>query len=89
MDLYPTPVELVGGAVDGAIVDPGYSLDLAALHAVFEQVNSLDWNTHGSHGSDPPFVAVEGTFQGREVFLRILAGAPEGEEPGMKLQVTR
>lgn len=88
-DLYPMPVELVGGAVDGAVVDPGYSLDMTALQAVFDQAKFLYWNTHGYHGSDPPFVSVEGVYEGREMFVRILAAAPEGEEPGMKFQVTR
>jgi len=89
IDLYPMPVELVGGAVDGAVVDPGYSLDMTALQAVFEEAKFLSWNTHGYHGSDPPFVSVEGIYEGREMFVRILAAAPEGEEPGMKFQVTR
>ena len=89
IDLYPTPIELVGGAVDGAIVDPGYSLDLAALQSVFERIDALYWNTHGYHGSEPPFVSVEGIYEGREVFLRVLSAAPDGEEPGMKFQVTR
>ena len=89
IDIYPMPIELVGGAVDGAVVDPGYSLDLAALQAVFDQAKFLYWNTHGYHGSDPPFVSMEGTYQGREIFVRVLAAAPEGEEPGMKFQVTR
>jgi hypothetical protein len=29
--VYPTPVELVGGAADGTVVVPGFSLDLQAL----------------------------------------------------------
>jgi hypothetical protein len=89
IDLYPTPIELVGGAVDGAIVDPGYSLDLAALQEVFERIDALYWNTHGYHGSEPPFVSLEGIYEGREVYLRVLSAAPDGEEPGMKFQVNR
>jgi hypothetical protein len=80
IDLYPMPIELVGGAVDGAIVDPGYSLDLAALQSVFERIDALSWNTHGYHGSEPPFVSVEAIYEGREVFLRVLSAAPDGED---------
>jgi hypothetical protein len=31
IDAYPTPVELIGGAADGAVVTPGFSLDLEYL----------------------------------------------------------
>jgi hypothetical protein len=36
-----------------------------------------------------PHVAIEGVVQGREVYLQVLAYAPEGEEPGLKLDATR
>jgi hypothetical protein len=56
---------------------------------VFERIDALSWNTHGYHGSEPPFVSVEAIYEGREVFLRVLSAAPDGEEPGTKFQVTR
>ncbi len=31
---------------------------------------------------------MEGVFQGKEVFVRLLAYAPEGEEPGIKVDAT-
>jgi hypothetical protein len=36
-----------------------------------------------------PRLVVEGVYQGRQVFLQVLAYAPEDEEPGMKLDTTR
>ena len=41
LSVYPTPVRLVGGEHDGAIVLPGFSLDVLALHALFEGVTAL------------------------------------------------
>jgi hypothetical protein len=89
IDAYPTPVELVGGAADGAVVAPGFTLDLERLRAAFDQIDDLGWNALGWPDGDGPFVWVEGAFQGHSVFLRILAEAPEGEEPGAKLRVPK
>ena len=87
--IYPTPVELVGGAVDGEVVSPGFSLDLEGLRAAFEQVVAASWSSIGLPHDEGPQLWVEGVFQGREVFLRILAYAPKGEAPGMKVDVNR
>jgi hypothetical protein len=44
LTVYPTPVELVGGARDGAVVAPWFSLDLEQLRAAFAPVTALSWN---------------------------------------------
>lgn len=87
--VYPTPVELVGGAEDGEIVAPGFSLDLEGLRGEFERVDAISWHSLGYPNGEGPHVVIEGTYQGHEVFLQILAYAPEDEEPGMKLDTTR
>jgi hypothetical protein len=87
--VYPTPVELVGGAHDGAVVEPGFSLDLEQLRAAFESITDFGWNALGLNDPDGPHVYVEGVFRGREVFLQVLAYAPEGEEPGLRVDATR
>jgi hypothetical protein len=89
IDAYPTSVELVGGASDGAVVSPGFSLDIEQLRGVFEEVVDLGWNALGWPDGDGPFIWVEGTYQGREVFLRVLAEAPEDDEPGAKVRLPR
>ncbi len=89
VDVYSTPVELVGGADDGALVSAPFSLDFEQLRAAFARIDSTGWNAHGWYNDDGPFVWVEGSFQGHDVFLRVLAQAPEGEDPGAKLRVTR
>ena len=85
--VYPTPVELLGGAHDGAVVAPGFTLDLEGLRAAFDRVDDFGWDALGLHDADGPHVRVGGEYRGREVWLRVLAQAPEDEDPGMKLDV--
>ena len=63
--VYPTPVELVGGAEDGTVVVPGFALDLHALLAAFERVTVLQWYAHrfGPHDPEGPCVSLEGLYQ--------------------------
>ena len=87
VDVYPAPVELVGGSEDGAVVSPGFSLDLENLRTSFDRVDDLGWNAFGWPNGDGPFVWVEGAYHEREVFLRVMAQAPEDEEPGAKYRL--
>ena len=88
--VYPTPVELVGGAHDGTIVLPGFSLDVLALQAVFEGGTALHWHAQdcGPDDADGPPLSLEGTYQGHPVWLRVLAAAPDDEEPGLELDTS-
>jgi hypothetical protein len=86
VDIFPTPVELVGGAEDGAVVSPAYSLDLEHLRSVIGRVEDFGWNALGRAEGGGPFVWIEGNYQGHALLLRVLAQAPEGEEPGAKLR---
>ena len=85
--VYPTPVELVGGAEDGAVVLPGFSLDLHVLLTHFDRVEACRWSPNGLGPYDPdgPCVSIEGLYQGHDVWLRVLAEPPEDEEPGLRL----
>ncbi len=84
--VYPTPVELVGGAEEGAVVLPGFSLALQALLAHFDRVEACRWSPSGLGPDDPdgPCVSIEGLSQGHDVWLRVLAEPPEDEEPGLQ-----
>jgi hypothetical protein len=86
--VYPTAVELVGGAHDGEVVAPGFSLDLEQLRAAFPSVTAFHWNALGLNMPEGPYVSVEGVFQGRDVYLQVLAYAPEDEAPGAKFDAT-
>ena len=88
--VYPAPVELVGGADDGAIVITGFSLDLYELLAAFDHVTGLQGYAHGlgPYNHDGPHLSLEGVYQGHEVWLGVLADPPEGEEPGLQLDTS-
>ncbi len=89
VEVYPTPVELVGGAVDGEVVAPGFTLDVEQLRAAFDQIEALEWQSLGFPGDEGPRLVIEGIYQGRAVFLQVLAYAPDDEEPSIKLNTTR
>jgi len=88
IDLYPTPVELLGGAADGEVVAPGFSLDIEQLRSLFDRIDAVAWQSLGFPDDEGPHVSIEGIYQEHEVFIRVLAFAPEDEEPGMKLDTT-
>jgi hypothetical protein len=79
---------LVGGAHDGDVVAPGFALDLEQLRQEFDSVVAFGWNALGLNWTEGPHVHIEGVFRGREVFLQVLAYAPEGEGPGLKVDAT-
>lgn len=62
-------------------------MDLKALWSAFDEIVEIHWNAHplGPHDQDGAYVAVEGRYQGHEVWLRVLAEAPEDEEPAMQI----
>jgi hypothetical protein len=87
--VYPTPVELVGGPDDGGRVDPDFHIDLGELSDVFDDVLHMGWNALGMNDEEGPHISVEGKFRGQDVYLQLLARAPDDEEPGLKLNVTQ
>ncbi|HUY90751.1 MAG TPA: hypothetical protein VMV10_18600 [Pirellulales bacterium] len=87
--VYPTPVEIVGGADDGQIVDADFDLDLIRLRELFSSVADIGWSALGLNDEGGPHIWVEGVFRGQPVFLQVLSQAPDDEEPGMKLDTIR
>src|SRR5262245_3986049 len=88
---YALPVELVGGAHDGGLAAPGFSLDLHALLASFSRVDLFTWDAPGTGPAGAecgPCISVEGEFGGRKVWLRVLAYAPDDESPALKVDAT-
>src|SRR5690349_20532387 len=86
--IYPTPVELVGGAHDGERVVPGFRLDLELLRQEFDSIVASGWDARSLSWPEGPHVSIEGIFRGREVYLQVLTYAPEDDEPGLKLEAT-
>src|SRR4051812_35886654 len=64
--IYPLPVELLGGAVDGEVVAPGFSLDVGQLRSAFERLDELHWNAHGlgMQDGEGPYLSFEGRVYG-------------------------
>lgn len=87
--VYPLPGELVGGAEDGSIVRPGFSLDVQELSAAFEELAGIAWEAgaSGSEDHDGPFISFEGVYDGHGVFLQVLSEAPDDVEPGFKIEL--
>lgn len=88
--VYPTPVELTGGVMDGTVVSPGFSMDLQQLSSAFDCVDETHWCAHGFGPHDPegPHISIEGIYQGHNISLQVLAEAPDDEEPGIKLDTS-
>src|SRR5205085_9272692 len=89
VQIYPTPVEVVGGAHDGELVAPGFSLNLEELRSTFDSITDLGWNALELDYPEGPHIYIEGRFQGHEVYLEVLAYAPDDEEPGMKFDANK
>ena len=89
VSVYPTPVELIGGAVDGEVVAPDFTLDLEGLRSAFDRIEDFGWRALGLPQIEGPHVSIEGSYMGHEVYLQVLAYAPDDEEPGIKLDVSR
>ena len=57
----------------------------------FDRVADVRWSVY--HHRRPPVrgpeISIDGVYAGHEVFLQILAEAPEDEEVGMELDATR
>jgi hypothetical protein len=75
-----TPVELVRGAEDGAVVFPGCSLDLHGLLAHCDRVEACQGSPPGGGSYDPDGSrgAIEGLSQGHDVWRRGAAAACGG-----------
>jgi len=80
--MYPAPIELMGGARDGEIVSPPFSLDVGSLGSVFEKVDSMLWSALGSGpwDNEGQRIFVEGVYQGHKVCLRVLARPWDNDE---------
>lgn len=88
--VYPRPLELVGGRHDGDVVAPGFTLDLESVRAAFTRVDEMSWQAHplGEH-DEGPYLSIEGEYAGRQVWLRVLAFAPDGEQAGDRFDTNR
>jgi hypothetical protein len=82
--LFIMSTEIVGGPHDGVKVSTRFFLDLSRLRVVLDSVESSEWQPHRIDETDDlgPHVALTGVFQGRRVWLRVLADSPDRFHPG-------
>lgn len=82
--IFASLTEVVGGQRDGLRFPCHFVLDVAGVVALFSKVDSVEWQIlpEGTEDEIGAHVAVEGTYQGEHVLLRIPAEAPERFEVG-------
>lgn len=87
--LFSSQTEIVGGSQDGGIRPSRFHLDLKNLVDVFDSVDSMYWQAQGLGYEDQlgPHVGIEGMFEGRRVWLRVLAIPPRQFPPGRQAVV--
>lgn len=83
LEMFPTPIELVGGPDDGAVVDPDVDFDLLRILEAFDRVDGLGWTLDGED-RECHYVGFRGAYRGYDVWVTLFAGAPAGEKPTMK-----
>lgn len=86
--IHPTPVELIGGAADGAVFSPAFTVDLEGLRNDFQPVAKAGVSSHGLYEDEGPYLWIEGRWQDKPMTLRILLSPPDNEAPGSKLDMT-
>jgi len=87
--IYPTPVELIGGAADGATFAPAFTVDVEGLRKEFEPVRKCGVSSHGIYEDESGYFWIEGKWNNLPMTLRILLAPPENEAPGSKLDMNR
>lgn len=79
ISLFYGAIEIVGGPRCGERTDIPFWLDLLKLTQTFDRIDEFSWQTATLGPDDDlgPHVAIEGSYEGRPVRVRILATAPE------------
>lgn len=82
--LFASRTQVVGGPLDGREKVSAFHVDLRGVAEAFDHVLQFHWQTHSLGKEDDlgPHVAVEGTYEGRSVWVRILGESPARYETG-------
>lgn len=91
VSLFYGKTEIVGGPRDGRRTDTPFWLDLAGLGKVFDRVEGFSWQAAplGPNDDLGPHVAIDGTYEGNRVRVRMLATAPERFPPARSADTLR
>ena len=76
--LFTESTEVLGGPEDGTVKQSRFAVRISEILDVFQSISNCTWQAHSIGENDDlgPHLAVEGTYKGRQVWLRILAQAP-------------
>lgn len=83
LQVFPTPIELVGGPQDGAVIDPDLDFDLLRILDAFDRIDGIGWTLDGED-REYHYVCFRGAYRGHDVWVTVFAGAPAGEKPTVK-----
>ena len=87
--LFASTTHVIGGSFDGLKTTSGFFLDLQQVIAVFSDLRSCNWQS-GSMGDDDEagaHIAIDGDYEGRKIWLRILSAPPQSLEHGREARV--
>lgn len=87
--VFAGSTEIVGGEFDGMQQPSRFCLNLGSMLKYFGEVSTFHWQTAPVAEDDElgAHVAIEGTYKGQSVWLRVLAEAPERFECGRQANV--
>jgi hypothetical protein len=87
--LFASTTEVVGGVRDGTLVRSRFALNLMRIQELFSHVESMHWQALPLGADDDlgPHVAIEGTYAGQRVWLRVLARPPRNYPAGRHANV--
>jgi hypothetical protein len=83
LQIFPTPMELVGGPQDGAVIDPDVDFDLLRIQDAFDSIDGIGWTLDGED-REFHYICFRGIFRGYDVWVTVFAGAPSNEKPTIK-----
>jgi hypothetical protein len=79
ISLFASNTQIVGGKKDGVLRPSRFQVDLQAVTKLFSEVHNLSWQPLALAADDElgPHVAIDGTYAGHSISLRILSRAPK------------
>ena len=89
--LFASRTEIVGGSEDGRSRNSSFDVDVKSVIELFSNVEKIAWQAQPLDQFDElgAHVAIEGLYEGKQVWLRITATSPERFEAGRRAFVNQ
>lgn len=89
VSLFASTTHVIGGSLDGLKKRSGFFVDLRCVVQSFSEVRSCNWQSGpmGDRDEVGAHVAIDGDYDGRKIWLRILSSPPESIEHGREARV--